>query len=193
MKILLEQENRFRITFNWSDSLSIRINMPDVSPHDQFLRVYAVGLNQGKLPDARSLLYYNNMSNKNQSLSGDYGYSYYEYIGHDRHIDVKLDQLNPIYDRVLFIVGRPKAEHSEEEIWINEKLVEGAKNERSKVVCKINGKSVIEDTNFYYNQFGAITLFELCKSNDIWELKKNDQTYKGGLNEIIDEYGKHLL
>jgi len=164
--------------------------MPDVSPDDQYLELYVLGLLNNEIPDYRSLVFYNNESNINNSIIGDFGCCYLHYPGFDREFNIELYKINSIYDRVVFLIGRPMTNNDKCHSWINYKMVENVKKEVSQVACHINGKLVLKNKNYQYNQFGAMTLFELCKSNDIWELDFNDKTYKQGLNEIIEQYKK---
>lgn len=190
MKFKIDKENHINITINWSNDLCLDVNMPDVSPYDQNLEVYALGLLKNELPDYRSLVFYNNEANINGSIIGDYGVCYLHYPGHDREFNIELHKLNSIYDRVVFLIGRPMTDNAECHSWINDKMVGNVKNEVCQVVCRINNKLVLRNKKYQYNQFGAMTLFELCKSHDIWELFFNDKIYKQGLKRIIEEYEK---
>ncbi len=185
-------ETRF-VEISWTDDLEFEPKLFDCSFDDAMegLDVYALCLNSGFLTNEKNILFYNNFSNIDNSLLGDYGYCYLDYPGFDQCFTLIPNQLATKYDEILFLIGRPQSREPKNKSWINKDLLKDAVNEKcyiSVTIKKISGESyTIKNIKYDYNIYGAMVLFGFKKNNNLWSLNISHDFYLNGLSEIIEK------
>jgi stress response protein SCP2 len=186
------------VELTWIDSLNPEPKLLDCSFDVVMsgLDVYVICLKNGILPDEKSLIFYNNFSNSDESISGDFNCCYFAYPGFDQSFFLRSNKLNNIYDEIIFAIGRPKT-HNEKNIdWIDCELVKKVTDEICYVDCKIkkshtNEYIAINNIQYEFNKYGAIVLFKFQKYNNNWKIDLSHNIYKNGLQEIIEKHSKH--
>ena len=186
------------VELTWVDSLNPEPKLYDCSFDDAMsgLDVYALCLKNGLLPDKTSLIFYNNSSNSDDSITGDFDTCYYEYPGFDESFSLRPDKLNIKYDEIIFAIGRPKTTNEKNAKWIDHEIVKKVVDETCYVNCRIktnfsNEYITIKNIEYKYNAHGAIVLFKFVKNNDIWTIDLSHNIYYNGLQEIIEKHYKH--
>lgn len=186
------------VELTWVDSLNPEPKLYDCSFDDAMsgLDVYAICLKNGILPDETSLLFYNNISNSDDSISGDFNYCYVDYPGFDQCFFLSPDKLNIKYDEIIFAIGRPKTRNEKKTNWIDHELVKKVTDETCYVNCRIKKDSsneyiTIKNIDYKYNLYGAIVLFKFVNINGDWTIDLSHNIYFNGLQEIIEKYSKH--
>lgn len=181
------------VELTWSESLNIEPKLYDCSFDDAMsgLDVYALCLKNGFLPDKTSLLFYNNSSNSDDSIRGDFGYCYLKDPGFDQCFFLCPDKLNIKYDEIVFAIGRPKTTNEKNSNWIDHEIVKKVADETCYVDCRINKHIKIKNIEYKYNAHGAIVLFKFVKNNNNWTIDLNHNIYYNGLQEIIEKHLKH--
>ena len=195
-EIKIEFHDINRIEINWSDSIKDEPKLVDCSFDDAMsgLDIYVLCLMNNIFPDEKSILFYNNYSNSDESIIGDYNIIHCTYPGYDQSFSLNTKKIDDKYDQILFVIGRPKTRTLNSENWIDQNLVKDVKNEKCFIECSINRKNsspvIIVNIEYEYNKFGSLVLFEFKKANDSWKLIKNHITYTNGLKEIIEKHYK---
>lgn len=181
----------------WVDSLNAEPKLYDCSFDDAMsgLDVYALCLKNGFLTDETSLIFYNNSSNFDDSIKGDFDCCYYAYPGFDQCFSLRPDKLNIKYDEIIFAIGRPKATNEKNVKWIDHEIVKKVVDETCYVDCRIkkhfsNEYITLKNIEYKYNAHGAIVLFKFVKNNDIWTIDLSHNIYYNGLQEIIEKHSK---
>ncbi len=182
--------------FNWSNSMERELKLFDCSFDDAMngLDFYVLCLTQGILADDRSLVFYNNCSNADKSLFGDYGTIYATYPGFDQRFVLNSINSNDKYDEILFFIARPLTSNLNCKSWIDHDLVKDVADEKCFIDCTIRNnfdhQMIIKNIEFDYNKSGAMVLISLIKNNNSWSLNLSHDVYLNGLNEIIEIYHK---
>jgi hypothetical protein len=182
------------VEINWSNSLDFEPKLYDCSFDHAMsgLDVYVICLKNGVLPDEKDLVFYNNFSNTDESIEGDYGYCYADYPGFDQCFWIIPSKLTEKYDEILFVIGRPKTRNEKNTNWIDHDLVRKVTDEICYVDCKIlqweNEYHTIRNIKFEYNKNGATVLFKFEKNNSCWTIDLSHNIYNNGLKEIIEKH-----
>lgn len=186
------------VELTWVDSLNPESKLYDCSFDDAMsgLDVYVICLKNGLLPDVKSLLYYNNNSNSDDSISGDFNYCYNHYPAFDQCFYLRPDKLNIKYDEIIFAIGRPKTHNEKTPNWIDHELIKKVTGEVCYVNCRIkkgsnNEHITINNIEYKYNLYGAMVLFKFLNNNDNWTIDLSHNNYNNGLQEIIEKHSKH--
>lgn len=216
----LDFTKKCKIQINWlKNPEEVFASMSDCSGDDVLsgpFDVFVVGLYGEKIPDKSSLLYYRSeyrtqigeICNKDKSIichTGMYSIECCHKCGelewndckceYDEDFDtiISIDFNKLKYDKLLFLIGRPKTDTPNHDNWIDENRVfKDEINAVSYVDCYINDSLIIQNINFHFNLNGAMTLFEIVKTNNKWKVNVNHNKFKQGLKDIIWRYADHL-
>lgn len=183
-----------RVEINWTCGLDFEPKLLDCTLSNRVLDVYALCLKNGFLPDETSLIYYNNSSNSDNSITGDYNIDCYRDPGFDQMFSLNPNKIDIKYDEIIFFIGRPQTRNNKNKNWIDHELVKEVKDEICYVNCMIQcGREYLEIKNikYEYNKFGATVLFRFLKNNESWNLDLKHYIYNNGLIEIIEKHLKH--
>lgn len=198
------------VQINWSASFCDEIMKTYDCSFDASctgLDIFVVGLNNYLIPDESSLLFYNSVykteagliCNQDKSIvcqrGIDINKSFYELLegkndDYDTIVSINFNAIKLKYDKILFLIGRPHTDTPNSINWIDEKRIKEVNNEVIYVDLFFNNTLVVHNIRYYYNQNGAMTLFEFCKTNNKWGFNINHDTFKQGLKEIIEKYYK---
>lgn len=186
----------YRVEINWSCSLDFEPKLYDCS-FDDAMSGFDVGLiclKNKKFPDDKSLIFYNNSSNAENSIFGDYDTCYTHYPGFDQMFTLNPNKIDEKYDEIIFFISRPQTKNNKDKNWIDHKLVKEVKDEICYVNCEIQcgiGYIKINNIKYEYNKFGATVLFRFLKNIEVWNLNLKHDIYSNGLIEIIENHLKH--
>lgn len=186
------------VEIDWSDSLHFEPKLHDCSLNDAMsgFDIYVLCLNEGVFPDNRSLLYYNNSSNSDNSISGDFNTFYTVHPGYDQCFQLNPQILSQKYDEVIFVIGRPKTKNTTNINWIDHSLVKEVSDEICYVNCRLvktlkkNMHINLKNIEFAYNKNGALILFRIVKTDENWKLDLSHHTFYDGLSELFNKYSK---
>ena len=184
------------VEINWSNSLVFKPKIYDCSFDDASseLDVGVLCLKNKKFVDLESLIFYNNSSNAENSILGDYGYCYLFYPGFDQIFSLNPNKIDMKYDEIIFYISRPQTINSKDKNWIDHELVREMKDEICYVNCRIRCGSeyiVIKNIKYAYNKFGASVLLRFSKNYEGWNLNLEHDVYNNGLFEIIEKHQQH--
>lgn len=194
------------VQINWTQSLEDAPKMYDCSFDDAMsgLDLYALELKDEKMLDDSSLLFYGSLikSDKgkitsnlkgvicNQGISMDEGFNdnYKIDENYDGIFIVDISKIELSVNKLIFFIGRPKTNNEQSEFWIDKKRVDHVLNEKAYVDIFINEKLVKSSCPYYYNKYGALKILELENNFGIWKINLENQIFKNGLQEIINQY-----
>ena len=184
------------VTINWSCSLDFEPKLYDCS-NDDIMSGFDVGvicLNNKNFTDDESLIFYNNSSNAENSIWGDYDFRYADYPGFDQMFTLNPNKIDEKYDEIIFFICRPQTRNNKDKNWIDHEQIKEVKDEVCYVNCEIQCRSEyikIKNIKYEYNKFGAIVLFRFLKNYEGWKLNLKHDIYNNGLIEIIEKYLKN--
>lgn len=187
------------IELNWIESLKPQNKYTDYSIYGKTPRldVYVLCLKNGFFPDEKSLIFHNNCSNSDKSISSDFDIIHSHYPGHDRCFYLKPDQLNDKYDEIIFVIGRPRTENKINTIFNDYEHEKKVTNEICYVDCRFNtaySRGYVKIKNIAYNcyKYKDMVLFKFVKHNNNWAIDLGHNIYNNGFQEIIIEKHTNL-
>jgi hypothetical protein len=179
------------VEINWSNSLGFEPKLYDCSfdEAESGFNIGVICLKNKNFADDKSLIFYNNTSNTENSIYGDYDNSYFAYPGFDQMFTLNPNKIDEKYDEIVFYIFRPQTRNNKDKNWIDHDLVKEVKDKICYVNCEIRcGREYIKIKNikYEYNKFGAIVLFRFSKIKDVWNLNLKHDIFNNGLIEIIE-------
>ena len=194
------------IQINWSQNIDEALKMYDCSFDAAMsgLDLYALELKNEKMLDDSSLLFYNSeiktdngkITTNNKSIICYQGISLNEGFDGNDEINEKYDgifyvdlsKIESSADKLIFLIGRPKTDSEQSELWIDNSRVRNVLNEKAYVDVFINERLIKSSCPYYYNKCGALKILELKNSSGNWKINLDNQIFENGLQEIINQY-----
>ena len=194
------------IQINWSHSVKEGPKMYDCSFDDAMsgLDLYALELKNEKMLDDSSLLFYNSkiktdngkITSNNKSIICQQGMSLDEGFNDNDEINEKYDgifivdfsKIELSANKLIFLIGRPKTNNEQSELWIDSNRVRNVLNEKAYVDVFINERLIKSYCPYYYNRSGALRILELENHFGNWKINLDNHIFEDGLQEIINQY-----